>query len=423
MVNSLSIYIHWPFCKSKCPYCDFNSHVRVGIDNKRWQKALLRELSYYAGKLPDRQVVSIFFGGGTPSLMPSETVSALIQAVSDFWPVAEDLEITLEANPTSIEAQKFREFRTGGVNRVSVGVQSLIPEDLKFLGREHSVDEALAALSLAADIFPRMSFDMIYTRPNQAPAAWEKELLQALKYAKDHLSLYQLTIEENTAFHHLYHNGGLKMPEDDLAADMYMLTQDIMEAQGLPAYEISNHAQPGQESRHNLAYWRSQDYIGIGPGAHGRFRLQVADCIEGARVRGEVIHDDPAGEPFFNEMGQREIGGSVPAIIKRFATENIKSPERWLEKVEQWGNGLSVGTEISKKESLEEAIMMGLRLSSGIRYDEWQKQLGVDLRTVLPEVVVGKLQGLSLVDADENSIKVTKNGRLLLNRITKELLI
>jgi len=381
-MHPLSVYIHWPFCKSKCPYCDFNSHVRNDVDSERWQKALLHELAYYAAKLPDRQVVSIFFGGGTPSLMPATTVSALIEQVNSLWAVSEDIEITLEANPTSIEAKKFRDFRKSGVNRVSIGVQSFEPEDLKFLGREHNVQEAMGALLMAADIFPRMSFDLIYARPNQTLAAWEAELTQALTYAKDHLSLYQLTIEENTAFHHTYHNGGFTLPEEGLAADMYMLTQDIMEANGLPAYEISNHAWAGQESRHNLAYWKSQDYIGIGAGAHGRYN--------------------------------QESG--------RISTENIKSPERWLEKVEQSDNGLTAETAISEKESLEEAVMMGLRLSSGIHYDEWQKQMGADLRKAIPETAIDKLREQTLIEADENHIKATRKGRLLLNRVTGELL-
>lgn len=382
MLRDLSIYIHWPFCKSKCPYCDFNSHVRTGIDNLRWQKALLGELAYYAGKLPDRQVVSIFFGGGTPSLMAPETVTALIDAVCTHWKVTDDLEITLEANPTSIEAGKFREFRKAEVNRVSIGIQSLSAPDLAFLGREHSVSEALAALEIANDIFPRVSFDLIYARPNQTLAAWEEELSQALKYAKDHLSLYQLTIEENTAFHPRYHKGEFHLPEDGMAADMYMLTQDMTEAHGLPAYEISNHAKPGNESRHNLAYWRSCDYVGIGAGAHGRYK--------------------------FNDT--------------RYATENVKSPERWLERLEQSVNGLVTETVISEQEILEEAIMMGLRLSSGIHYDVWEKNTGVDVRSALSPDAVNKLGRLSLIKSDDAHIETTRKGRLLLNTVTRELL-
>lgn len=417
MIRPLSVYIHWPFCKSKCPYCDFNSHVRNSVDNERWQNALLRELAYYAAKLPDRQVASIFFGGGTPSLMPAETVAALIEKVTNLWTVSGDIEITLEANPTSIEVKKFRDFRKSGVNRVSIGVQSLEPEDLKFLGREHNVQEALGALLMAADIFPRMSFDMIYARPGQTLAAWEAELSQALGYAKDHLSLYQLTIEENTAFHHAYHKGGFTMPEDGLAADMYMLTQDIMEAHGLPAYEISNHAWAGQESRHNLAYWKSHDYIGIGPGAHGRFcgGLQQ-NCVD--------TWGSEATTPLSEGLGVSEEGELCsPPYNKRFSTENIKSPERWLEKVEHSDNGLTAEVPISEKESLEEAVMMGLRLSTGIDYDAWQKQMGMDLRNVMQQSAIDKLCGQSMVMADENHIKVTKQGRLLLNMITKELLV
>lgn len=383
MLRDLSIYIHWPFCKSKCPYCDFNSHVRTGIESQRWQKALLNELAYYAGKLPDRQVVSIFFGGGTPSLMAPETVAALIDAICAHWKVTDSVEITLEANPTSIEAEKFEAFQAAGVNRVSIGIQSLSTAALKFLGREHSVDEALAALDIANDIFPRVSFDLIYARPNQTLSAWEEELKKALEYAKDHISLYQLTIEENTAFYSMYHQGAFSLPQDNIAADLYMLTQDVTEAHGLPAYEISNHAKPGSESRHNLAYWRSGDYIGIGPGAHGRYML---DGI-------------------------------------RHASENIKSPERWLERIEQSVNGVAVEIEIAKKEAVEETVMMGLRLSAGIIYNEWEEHTGIDVRSALDAGAIDKLCGLSLITSDNSHIKATREGRLLLNTVTKELLV
>ncbi|HEU5046621.1 MAG TPA: radical SAM family heme chaperone HemW [Rickettsiales bacterium] len=410
MSRPLSIYIHWPFCKSKCPYCDFNSHVRASVDNARWQKALLAELAYYAQKLPQRQVVSIFFGGGTPSLMPPETVASLIDATAGFWPMIENAEITLEANPTSVEAQKFRDFRASGVNRVSVGVQALNATDLKFLGREHSTDEALQALALARDSFPRMSFDLIYARPGQTLAAWESELTQALEYACDHLSLYQLTIEENTAFHHIYHNGGFLLPEEGLAADMYMLTQSVMEAHGLPAYEISNHAKPGGESHHNMAYWQSQDYIGIGAGAHGRYSIDY----------GGNASPIPALPGF-----PREVVASTPprthAAI-RYATENIKSPERWLEQVERTGAGLSIQTEIPAEESLEEAVLMGLRLSDGINYRKWQERTGLDLHAALSPVAIQRLQTAGLVEADAQRIRTTPEGRLLLNSVTRELL-
>jgi oxygen-independent coproporphyrinogen-3 oxidase len=411
MPAPLSIYIHWPFCKSKCPYCDFNSHVRADIDDARWQKALRGELAYYAKILPGRQVVSVFFGGGTPSLMRPGTVAALLESLSGLWQVAEDVEITLEANPTSVEAEKFKAFRLAGVNRVSIGVQALRAIDLKFLGREHDTEEALHALALARDIFPRMSFDLIYARPDQTLAAWEAELNEALKYARDHVSLYQLTIEENTAFHHLYHKGGFALPEDGLAADMYALTQDITEAHGLPAYEVSNHAKPGQESRHNLAYWRSEDYIGIGAGAHGRYRLLSGGAPPPSALRA----DSPAGSSCSTPP-------RTHALTARIATENIKSPERWLESVERLGNGLSAEAVVMAKESLEEAIMMGLRLASGIRYGDWETRLGFNIRDALSPATLRKLRDMSLITADDRHIAATKQGRLLLNSITRELL-
>jgi len=410
MKNPLSIYIHWPFCKAKCPYCDFNSHVREGVDHARWRAALLKELSQYAQKLPGREVVSIFFGGGTPSLMEAGTAGALIDAVSGHWSMAKDAEITLEANPTSIEAGHFREFRGAGVNRASVGIQALNMADLKFLGRQHSVSEALAALEVARATFPRFTFDLIYARPGQSLAAWEAELHQALAFADGHLSLYQLTIEENTAFHTAYRKGAFVMPEDGLAADMYSLTQELMEARGLPAYEISNHARAGQESRHNLAYWRTDDYIGIGPGAHGRYSLYndagehssppLASASSPSKgVVASLLHDDTQG--------------------RRFATETIKSPERWLEKVEQGGTGLIAETALTERERLEEAVMMGLRLKGGIDYADWRRRTGLEVRGALR---IGTLARDGFVMADDAHIEVTPKGRLLLNRITAELL-
>jgi oxygen-independent coproporphyrinogen-3 oxidase len=409
MALPLSIYIHWPFCKSKCPYCDFNSHVREGVDHARWRAALLRELEHYASLLEGRQVASIFFGGGTPSLMEPETVAALIEAVKCHWPQHAGMEITLEANPTSVEAAKFKALRAAGVNRVSLGVQSLLPQSLAFLGRQHSADEALAAVALARECFPRMSFDLIYALPGQSLAAWETELRAALAHAADHLSLYQLTIEENTAFHHSYHQGAFALPEDTLAADMYILTQTIMEAHGMPAYEVSNHARPGQESRHNLAYWKSDDYIGIGPGAHGRYAIYNAS---GSGLLASAM-----------KPGSRLSQSTDCAIMPvRIATETLKSPERWLEKVEQSGSGISVETLLSPREQFEEAVMMGLRLSGGIEYADWQVRTGMGLREVLPQSQVDRLRSQGMLVADEQHITVTPQGRLLLNTITKALL-
>ena len=373
IMTPLSIYIHWAFCKSKCPYCDFNSHVRDNVDNNLWQKALIKELQYYAELLPEREIVSIFFGGGTPSLMEVETVASLLEFVSKNWQIAKNIEITLEANPTSFEAAKFKGFRDAGVNRVSIGIQSLNDENLKFLGRQHNAIEALQTLEIASKIFPRISFDLIYALPKQTLANWESELKQALKYAKDHISLYQLTIEENTAFHHIYKNGGFVLPEEGLASDMYLLTQEITQSHNLPAYEISNHASLGSESRHNLAYWRCNDYIGIGAGAHGRYNI---------------------GE-------------------KRFAVENIKSPERWLE------SASNKKTEIPLREQIDEIILMGLRLREGIKYANYE----LDLQNFISPTAIKKLSDLSLIIADDKGIRTSLEGRLLLNSVVSEMVL
>lgn len=369
----LAIYVHWPFCKKKCPYCDFNSHVRDAVDHAAWREALLRELRYWRARVEGHTVTSIFFGGGTPSLMQPETARAIIDEVKILWPTSPDIEITLEANPTSVEAANFAVLREAGVNRVSLGVQSLRPESLKFLGREHSVDEAMDAVRLAADTFPRYSFDLIYALPGQTLAAWEAELREALNHARGHLSLYQLTIEPNTAFHHQYHvQHAFALPAEDLAADLYQQTQRIMEEYGMPAYEISNHAAPGQASRHNLSYWRSGSYLGIGPGAHGRVDLGAA----------------------------------------RHATNTLKSPERWLEQVQKLGHGLEADLPLTDRERLEERVLMGLRLPhEGIR--ELPPEI---MRHAQPLIAEGLLRN------DRDALRVTPSGMLVLNALTASLL-
>lgn len=320
------LYVHWPFCLSKCPYCDFNSHVQDQVDHKAWARAYEREIDYYGSLTGGRTVTSIFFGGGTPSLMAPETVEAVLERIAARWTVAPGCEVTLEANPTSVEADKFRAFRRAGVNRVSLGVQALNDKDLQALGRTHSAEEGRAAVALAASVFDRYSFDLIYARPEQDLAGWQDELTGALALAGDHLSLYQLTIEPGTAFKTLYDRGDLAMPDNDLAGDFYDLTQDIMDGAGLPAYEISNHARPGEESRHNLTYWRYGDYAGIGPGAHGRLTLDG---------------------------------------VKQ-ATRAHRAPSIWLERVAQNGHGGHPFEEIPPADSLTEALMMGLRLREGL---------------------------------------------------------
>jgi oxygen-independent coproporphyrinogen-3 oxidase len=378
---TLAIYIHWPFCRSKCPYCDFNSHVRTGVDRSRWTQALLADLDHMAELMPDRIVGSVFFGGGTPSLMPPDTVAALIEQVRCRWQAADDLEVTLEANPNSADAARFHAFAAAGVNRLSLGVQALDPAALRFLGRAHDRREAIAAIEHAHTAFPRFSFDLIYARPGQTILGWRRELDEALTLAGDHLSLYQLTIEPGTAFAALVGRGGLVPLDDDAAAALYDITQDRLTAAGLPAYEISNHARPGAECRHNLTYWRYQDYIGIGPGAHGRLTR----------------------------------AGSKHATCQR------RAPEAWLAAVESDGTGLEETVPIARETAFEEMLMMGLRLAEGVSRDRLEEATGQDLETrfsrTLPRLVEGGFLAL-----DDSRLAATPAGRLRLNAVLAALL-
>src|SRR5471032_2397084 len=322
-----AVYVHWPFCLSKCPYCDFNSHVRHGgVDEERFLRAMQAEIAATAARVPGRTVSTIFFGGGTPSLMRPASVQAILDAIALHWSVASNVEVTLEANPTSVEATRFRGYRTAGVNRVSLGVQALDDGALKELGRLHTAQEALDAVALARSIFDRYSFDLIYARPRQTLDSWRAELKRAIAEAAEHLSLYQLTIEPDTPYFGLHKAGKLAIPNDDLGRDLYDLTQSICNDAGLPAYEISNHARPGAQCRHNLVYWRGQEYAGIGPGAHGRLN------IDG----------------------------------RRYATETEKKPEAWLQGVEANGHGLTVDEKLAPGEVADEFLLMGLRLAKGI---------------------------------------------------------
>lgn len=371
----ISLYIHWPFCKAKCPYCDFNSHVRERIDERAFVDALLRELDYMCELTGPRRLLSVFFGGGTPSLMSAEAVHRVLAHVNKRLSFDDSIEVTLEANPTSAEAEKFRGFRDAGINRVSLGVQSLRKESLAFLGREHSVVEALKAVELAASIFPRYSFDMIYALPGQSVADWQAELREALPYVGTHMSLYQLTIEERTAFWHAYHvDKNFAMPVEDLAADLYEATQEMMEARGLPAYEISNHARPGFESQHNLSYWLGREYMGIGPGAHGRL------CIE--------------------EQWQ--------------ATNTLKSPERWLEMVQTQGHGLEECVVLAPQQRLEEQIMMRLRLTDAI-----PRSL---LKTKAQQQMLAVFARQGLIILAPGHFSLTRQGMLLQQYLVGELL-
>jgi putative oxygen-independent coproporphyrinogen III oxidase len=373
------VYVHWPFCAAKCPYCDFNSHVRhQAVDQERFAAAFARELATMRVRTGPRRVTSIFLGGGTPSLMKPETVGAVLDAVAANWTVAEGAEVTLEANPSSVEASRFRGYRAAGVNRVSLGVQALNDADLKMLGRLHDVEEALIAIRLARETFPRMSFDLIYARPGQQPDAWAAELEAAIGHAVDHLSLYQLTIEEGTPFHVLHAAGKLVPPEPELAAELYAVTQRVTAAAGLPAYEISNHARPGAESRHNLTYWRYGEYVGVGPGAHGRFV----------------------------EAGRRTV------------TIAEKVPETWLNLVEARGHGVTGGEVLTRDEETDEFLLMGLRLAEGIDLARYEELAGRPFNA--PRLTT--LQDEGLVEQVGNSrLRATPTGMIVLDAVVADL--
>jgi putative oxygen-independent coproporphyrinogen III oxidase len=376
----LAVYIHWPFCRSKCPYCDFNSHVRDSIDADRWTRALLADLDRQAELAPEREVVSIFFGGGTPSLMPPETVAALIERVKAHWPTAPELEITLEANPNSAEAERFAGFAAAGVNRLSLGVQALDPAALQFLGRRHDKAEALAAIELARTHFARYSFDLIYARPGQSLDAWEAELDEALGLAGDHLSLYQLTIEPGTAFGTRAARGEVLVPDEENAASLYEKTQERLAAAGLPAYEISNHAWPGGECRHNLAYWRYEDYLGIGPGAHGRVT---------------------------NGAG-------------KIATQQRRAPEAWLDALEN-GAGFEEMTEILPATAIEEMLMMGLRLVEGVPRARIEAIADREVESLFGDALPRLIEG-GFLTLDGERLAATGAGRQRLNAVLAALL-
>ncbi|MGB6428621.1 MAG: radical SAM family heme chaperone HemW [Methyloceanibacter sp.] len=372
------LYVHWPVCLAKCPYCDFNSHVRHGgIDEGKFLAAYVSELKHFAALTPGRSVTSIFFGGGTPSLMGAATVAAILDHIAALWTVAEGAEVTLEANPTSVEADRFAGYRAAGVNRVSLGVQSLQDESLKALGRKHSSAEALAALTIAKRHFERVSFDLIYARMGQSLEDWRGELARALTHAQDHLSLYQLTIEAGTPFAARHQAGSLTIPDDDLAQQFYALTQELCDEAGLPAYEVSNHARPGSESRHNLLYWRGHDYAGVGPGAHGR-----------------ISH-----------------GGG-----KR-ATSTLKSPEAWLEAVETGGHGIEQDELLTPHELADEYLLMGLRLEEGI---DLKRLEAIDGR-LLDGSRLRELEAHGFVRRSGDRLKATDRGLLVLDRLILEL--
>ena len=376
------LYVHWPFCRSKCPYCDFNSHVRAAVDHGRWRRALLAEMAHYGAAMKGRRLTSIFFGGGTPSLMEPETVGAVIEQAHRIWQADPDIEITLEANPTSVEAEKFAAFREAGVNRVSLGVQSLREADLKFLGRQHSAGEARQAIELARRYFDRFTFDLIYARPGQTVAAWREELREALALAGNHLSVYQLTIEPETAFASAVRRGDFTVPDEDMAAVLYEATQEALAEAGLPAYEISNHARPGEESRHNLTYWRYGDYAGIGPGAHGRLTLEGV----------------------------------------KYATRQHRAPEAWLEMVERSGHATRQRDVVDAEARREEMLMMGLRLAEGIDANRFASETGETLVSALDPPRLKALIDGGFVELDESGLRATTAGRQRLNAVLAQLL-
>jgi putative oxygen-independent coproporphyrinogen III oxidase len=377
--GAFGVYVHWPFCLAKCPYCDFNSHVRhAAIDQPRFLRAFAAEIAATAQRIPGRTVSSIFFGGGTPSLMQPETVGGILDAIASHWAVEGNVEVTLEANPTSVEATRFRGYRAAGVNRVSLGVQALDDYSLKSLGRMHTAREALDAVAIARSIFERYSFDLIYARPDQTPAAWRTELLRAIAEAAQHLSLYQLTIEPDTPFHALHASGKLKIPDDDLGREFYDLTLDVCAQAGLPAYEISNHARPGAECRHNLLYWRYGEYAGIGPGAHGRL------IVDG----------------------------------KRHATATEKKPEDWLNLVEARGHGLITDDTLTRDEQADEYLLMGLRLAEGIDTARFEAMAARPLDAAR----IADLTGHGFVQTTpDGRLRVTREGFPVLDAVVADL--
>jgi oxygen-independent coproporphyrinogen-3 oxidase len=375
--GGFGLYIHWPFCVSKCPYCDFNSHVADRVDEADWQRSLLAELDHYGNKTKGRRLDSVFFGGGTPSLMPPAIVAAMLDKLTEYWEVPAALEVTLEANPSSIEAQKFNDFRAAGVNRVSIGIQSFDDAALQFLGRAHSSAEASYAITIAEQSFDRVSFDLIYALPGQSRAAWQAELASALSRGTGHLSLYQLTIEKGTPFYSDHRRGAFSLLDEDLAADLYELTGEMTSNSGFQAYEVSNYAKNGQKSHHNLVYWRGGDYIGVGPGAHGRLTL--------------------AGE--------------------RLRTEQISGPAGWLSAVAKKGHATRVCDPVAQADQADEYLMMGMRLADGIDRIQFARIVGRPLDACIDGAKVAALCDAGLLVEDQRGLRTTSAGMLRLNAI------
>ena len=381
-MEPFGIYVHWPFCLSKCPYCDFNSHVRDQIDQDRWCRALLREIQHTANHWDGDTVTSIFFGGGTPSLMPPKTISAVVEKVGEYWGLDQNVEITVEANPTSVESGRFAELKNAGVNRISLGVQAFDNDVLSFLGRGHGVTEAIAAIETAATHFERYSFDLIYARPGQTLLEWHQELDSALALAGSHLSLYQLTIERGTPFYGLWQKGQLTQLDENKAAEMYELTQERLSDAGLPGYEISNHATPGSECRHNLLYWHYGNYAGIGPGAHARLKKDN----------------------------------------QKYALERRKLPERWLQMVETEGHGTRQAEALNSNDRLVELVLMGLRTHRGIPHAQFLSEIGRPIESCLDNEALNTFLATDLLANEKGVLRATASGRARLNAITESLL-
>jgi putative oxygen-independent coproporphyrinogen III oxidase len=381
-MEPFGIYVHWPFCLSKCPYCDFNSHVRDQIDQDRWCRAMLREIKHTANHWDGATVTSIFFGGGTPSLMPPKTISAVVEKVGEYWGLDQKVEITVEANPTSVESGRFAELKNAGVNRISLGVQALDNDVLSFLGRGHSVTEAIAAIEIAATHFERYSFDLIYARPGQTLLDWHQELDSALALAGSHLSLYQLTIERGTPFYGLWQQGRLTQLDENQAAEMYEFTQERLSDAGLPGYEISNHATPGSECQHNLLYWHYGNYAGVGPGAHARLKKDN----------------------------------------QKYALERRKLPERWLQMVETEGHGTRQAEALNTNDRLVELVLMGLRTHRGIPHAQFLSEIGKPIESCLDNEALNAFLANNLLANEKGVLRATASGRARLNAITESLL-
>ena len=378
---SFGLYIHWPFCVSKCPYCDFNSHVRNKVNYDQWESALLKELEYIGSKTNNRVINSVFFGGGTPSLMLPNTINALLSCLNKYWKIDPNIEITLEGNPNSIEAQKYKDFKSAGINRVSIGIQSLRQHSLQFLGRTHGVDEAKNALKIASSIFDKVSFDLIYALPNQTIKEWEQELKEAIELAKGHLSLYQLTIEEGTQFYHKFNRGELILPSPDLSAQLFEKTSTILAQYKYYPYEVSNYAMIGHECMHNKIYWNYMDYACIGPGAHGRITLKN----------------------------------------KKIAIKNYKTPEKWLTEVQKNGHGQELIEEILETQQITEHLLMGFRLYEGINKKQFLIQHNFDLNIISKTQTIINLKHLGLLQENDTHLSVTPHGMLKLNKIIEQI--